>query len=452
MPDTNKRPLMNLRPKFEWTAEPRATWLWDRVALERWQLNQLNRQFNVILPLNQFYREKLGVDQLQLNSLDQLRELPLTTKSELVASLDVTGWSPHQSFPPVEYSRLHRTSGTTGAPMMILDTIDDWQGWWSVTWQHVLEAAEVTPIDRVFLAFSFGPFVGFWSAHQACADRGCTVIPGGGLSSLGRLEFLKQTRATVMLCTPTYALHLAEVAANEGFDLRQLAISRIIVAGETGGSILSVRTRIETAWNARVVDHCGATEVGPWGFGWPDRPGIHVIETSFIAELIPLGDTENSSFPRPASMASSTLACTPCELVLTSLGRYGAPVIRYRTGDVVHPTIPNSGPCRFLWLQGGVQGRTDDMRTIRGVNVFPSSIDAVLREFDSVAEYQVIVSHQTQLDELRIEVEAPPTQLAAIRKRMELSLGLRLEITSVPHGTLPRHEGKAKRWIDQRNR
>ena len=343
---------------------------------------------------------------------------------------------------------MHRTSGTTGAPLLICDTAEDWQGWWSATWQHVLEAAEVTQADRVFLAFSFGPFIGFWSAHQACVDRGAMVIPGGGLSSIARLEFMRQSQATVVLCTPSYALHLAEVAERESLPLGELKIDRIIVAGEAGGSLPAVRSRIESAWQARVVDHCGATEVGPWGFGWPDRPGIHLIETSFIAELLPAGATQ-AILP---SQATPEQLAAPAELVLTSLGRLSAPVFRYRTGDIVQAGFSDRGDCNFLWLAGGVTGRTDDMVTIRGVNLFPSSIEAIAREFASIQEYRVVISRSGELDEIHLEVEAPAEMLPAIVKRLDLVLGLRIAVTQVPANTLPRSEGKAKRWIDQRKR
>ncbi len=441
-------------PRYELSESPQDTWLWDRSKLEQWQLVQLNRQLAYILPANRFYREKFGSDCLQLGSLDEIHQLPLTTKRELVDAIGPAGWSPHQTYPPEEYSRLHRTSGTTGQPMMILDTVEDWHGWWSTTWQHVLEAAGVTTKDRVFLAFSFGPFVGFWSAHQACADRGCMVITGGGLSSLARLEFLRQTQATVLFCTPTYAMHLAEVAAEEKIDLQSFAVDRIIVAGEAGGSVKAVRDRIASLWHAQVIDHCGATEVGPWGLGWPDRPGVHVIETSFVAELLPIDNASQVCDPNGIRIARIALEGQGdnalYELVLTSLGRYGAPVFRYRTGDIVRASLPQSGKCRFLWLDGGVLGRTDDMLIIRGVNIFPSSIDAVLREFHEVGEYRVLVSRRQHLDQLNLEVEVDESTLATVRKRLEIALGIRVEVQAVPKGTLPRHEGKSRRWIDQR--
>ncbi len=415
--------------------ETRASWLWSEEQVRRWQLEQLNQQLRIVLPQNAFYRDKLSSSDLQLDSLDQLATLPATTKQELVASANRSplGISAHHTFDTSDYSRVHRTSGTTGQPLMILDTASDWL-WWSSTWQHVLEAAEVTGDDRVFMAFSFGPFIGFWSAHQSCVDRGAVVIPGGGLSSLARLEFMKQSRSTVLCCTPSYALHLAEVAAGEGFPLGSLPIRRVIVAGEAGGSIPAVRSRMEQAWNAQVVDHSGATEIGPWGFGWPDRPGIHLIETSFIAELLPLDDSGALS-----------------ELVLTSLGRYGTPVIRYRTGDAVRVERPQAGPCRFLWLPEGVVGRADNMVTIRGVNVFPSSIDSILHEFPGASEYRISVTRLGQLDQLELEVEADVDTQIAIEKALSVRLGLRIPVKIVDAGSLPRSEGKSQRWRDRRD-
>ena len=431
---------------YENIPRPRLAWSWDRGTIEAWQLSRLNMQLAEILPANKFYRQKFAVDSLQLASLRDLQRLPMTTKDELVRSVDSAGMSGHQTFEPSRYTRMHRTSGTTGAPLLICDTAEDWQGWWSATWQHVLEAADVTATDRVFLAFSFGPFIGFWSAHQACVDRGAMVIPGGGLSSIARLEFLRQSRATVVLCTPTYALHLAEVAERESLPLSELNVDRIIVAGEAGGSLPAVRARIEAAWQAKVIDHSGATEVGPWGFGWPDRPGLHIIETNFIAELLPTGDTQ-AVLP---SQATPEQLAAPVELVLTSLGRLSAPVFRYRTGDIVQASFSDRGDCNFLWLPSGVTGRCDDMVTIRGVNLFPSSIDAIAREFHSIQEYRVLIDRRGALDEVRIEVEAPESDLARISKRLEIVLGLRIAVSCVPANSLPRSEGKSKRWIDAR--
>ncbi|MEM7476916.1 MAG: AMP-binding protein [Planctomycetota bacterium] len=424
----------------------RDSWSWSRDQIRDWQLEQLNAQLAEILPANEFYRAKFG-DTLQLESLDQLADLPTTTKEELVAGAEAVSdhISPHHTYPASAYSRFHRTSGTTGNPLPILDTDQDWQSFWSITWQHVLEAANIDAHDRVFLAFSFGPFIGFWSAHQACVDRGALVIPGGGLSSLARLEFMRSSKANVLCCTPSYALHLADVAAQEDFDIGSLPLEKIIVAGEAGGSVPEVRSRLERVWQAKVIDHIGATEVGPWGFGWPDKPGLHIIETSFIAELLPLGGSTSVS-ASSASVERGTLS----ELVLTSLGRYGAPVIRYRTGDAVRALRPEEGLCKFLWMPEGVVGRADSMVTIRGVNVFPSSIDAVVREFDAISEYQVLISRHEALDQMELRIESDPATRESLAKRLQTRLGLRMPVELVPSGSLPRSELKSRRWIDQR--
>ncbi|MEO8269389.1 MAG: phenylacetate--CoA ligase family protein [Aureliella sp.] len=419
------------------------SWGWSRDKLTAWQLDQFNAQLARIVPDNRFYQAKFDGAHNEITHLDQLSQLPLTSKQELVASAaaDPEGISTHHTYPFRSYSRLHRTSGTSGHPLLVLDTATDWQ-WWSSTWQHVLQAAEVTADSRVFLAFSFGPFIGFWSAHQACVDRGAVVIPGGGLSSLARLEFMRQTRADVVCCTPSYALHLAEVAQQEDWPLAQLGVKRLIVAGEAGGSVPAVREQLEQSWQAQVIDHAGATEIGPWGFGWPDRPGLHIIETSFIAELLPLDHS------RVNSQGDSPLR----ELVLTSLGRYGAPLIRYRTGDVVNASgVPAS--CNFVWLPHGVVGRVDDMVTIRGVNVFPSSIDDIVRQIPGIQEYRVTVDRDGALDRLQIEIEAESNQQQSqLEKLLSTQLGLRISVRSVPHASLPRSELKARRWIDARFR
>ncbi len=431
----------------EWNSDRiLASWSWDEEQIRDWQLKQLNTLFDAILPSNQFYREKWGVDRLVFDSLDQLSSLPFTTKNELVASAAESPLriSTHHTFDRDQYSRLHRTSGTTGEPLLILDTQRDWKNW-SDSWQHVLQAADVQSTDRVFLAFSFGPFIGFWSAHQAAVDRGATAIPGGGLSSLARLEFMRTTQPTVMCCTPSYALYLAEVADQENFRLDQIGLKSIIVAGEAGGSVASVRQRMADLWSANIVDHSGATEIGAWGFGWPDRPGLHVNETNFIAELLPIGDQADDANTTQASPTSAMY-----ELVLTTLGRHGAPVIRYRTGDAVLAERPTEGPCRFLWLPSGVVGRADDMVTIRGVNIFPSSVDAVVRRFADVAEYRVAVGSHNGLDQLALEVEASETTAQQLEKELNLKLGLRIPVASVAAGSLPRSELKSKRWLDQR--
>ena len=302
----------------------------------------------------------------------------------------------------------------------------------------MLDAAQVNEHDRAHLSFSFGPYIGFWSAHDALLARGTMVIPSGGMSSLMRLDLLARSRATVLLCTPSYALRLAEVADMNGIRTQDLSIRKVIVAGEPGGSIPSTSARVAEAWNAQVYDHAGATEVGPWGFPDANRTGLYVLEAEFIAEFIQLDSDQ------PAEEGSAA------ELVLTTLGRDGCPVLRYRTGDVVRPSrAPDHNVC-FTFLPGGVQGRVDDMWTIRGMNVFPSSIDAILREFEQVREYRVTARRHGALDELAIEVEDVAGDPDKIADTLHRRLGLAIRVDAVPLGSLPRFEGKARRVVDLR--
>ena len=325
--------------------------------------------------------------------------------------------------------------------MTIRDTAEDWHSWID-TWQYVLDSAEVTCTDIAVMAFSFGPFIGFWSAYDALAHRGAMVIPAGGMTTRSRLKLIEESSATIVCCTPTYAMRMQQVAEEAGWDLAQNSVTRIIVAGEPGGSVPSIRAQIETAWNATVIDHSGATEVGPWGYTNQERTGLHVIERDFIAEFI---RPDSSRSVDPATQPTS-----PCELVLTSLCRIGMPIIRYRTGDLVLPTIPDAGN-RFVLLSGGVLGRADDMVIIRGVNIFPSSIEAILRTCPDVAEFRITANRVDAMDELVITVEgASQDRCSEISELFQTRLGLRVPVKSVPENTLPRFEAKSKRFDDQR--
>ncbi|WP_417734897.1 phenylacetate--CoA ligase family protein [Rosistilla oblonga] len=406
-----------------------------RDLLEAMQIERFNRLIEATLPQNSFHDDRLGDIQFPLQALGELRHLPTLSKADLIAAGDTFPPRFH-TFDASRYIRLHRTSGTTGRPLPLLDTADDWQ-WWIDTWQFVLDAADVTADDRAFMAFSFGPFIGFWSANDALAARGAMVIPGGGLSTAARLTLLQDSDATILCCTPTYALHMAEVARAESIPIESSAIRCVIVAGEPGGSIPEVRQRIEAAWGAKVIDHSGATEIGPWGFGTADGTSLHVIETEFIAEFLLEDGT-------PAAEGQLS------ELVLTNLGRIGAPIIRYRTGDLVRPHWDHRDECRFVRLEGGVLGRADDMVVVRGVNVFPSSIERVIRSIPELGEFRILLNKQGEMDQVSVEVEDPQNDPQRIGKQFETAIGLRIAIKIVPEGSLPRFEAKARRVVDNR--
>jgi phenylacetate-CoA ligase len=319
----------------------------------------------------------------------------------------------------------------------VLDTAEDWQ-WWIDCWNYVLDAAGVTHEDVALMAFSFGPFVGFWSAHDAVIARGALVVPGGGMNTLARLELLRTSQASVVFCTPSYALHMAEVALARQIDVGALAVRVLVLAGEPGGSIPAVRRRIEDAWQARVFDHAGATEVGPWGFADSDFAGLHVTESQFIAEFL---SVETGRLAQQGELA---------ELVLTTLGRAGCPVFRYRTGDLVRPVWRHDRTKRFVLLDGGVLGRVDDMMIIRGVNVFPSAIEQILRSFPEVPEYRMTVQKVAEMDQLVIEIEDHLDSPDRVAEELQLRIGLKVDVRAVPLGTLPRFEGKGNRFVDKR--
>jgi phenylacetate-CoA ligase len=309
------------------------------------------------------------------------------------------------------------------------------------SWTEILRTAGVGAGDRVLFAFSFGPFIGFWLAFEAAARRGCLCVPGGGLGSAARLQLMRDNALNVLCCTPTYALRLGEVAAEEKMDRPALNVKTIIVAGEPGGSIPATRARLESLWpGARVFDHHGMTEVGPVSYECPAQPGVlHVLESAYVAEII------DPATARPAASG---------ELVLTTLGRTGSPLLRYRTGDLVKSGT-NLCACgrSEMTLAGGILGRVDDMIIVRGVNVYPGAVEEIIRACDGISEYRVHVGQHRALAELRVEIEpanegGDPAALAAqIVRAFETAFALRVTVTTVAPGTLPRFEMKARRWV-----
>lgn len=417
----------------------------DRAAMESAQLEQLRALVTELIPANRFYAQKLqaaGVGFDVASLADYSARFPFTEKSELVADQQANlPYGTNLTYPLNRYTRFHQTSGTSGQPMRWLDTPESWEAMIE-SWAEVFRAAGVKDGDRVMFAFSFGPFLGFWLAFESAARLGCLCLPGGGLSSAARLRMMRDNQANVLCCTPTYALRLAEVAATEHIDVATLRVKTIIVAGEPGGSIPATRAKLESLWpGARIFDHHGMTEVGPVTHECPQQPGVlHVIESAYYAEVI----DSNTGQPAPRG-----------ELILTTLSRTGSPLLRYRTGDLVECAV-GSGPCECgrssLRLAGGVLGRVDDMVIVRGVNVYPTAVEEILRRFPDVAEYQVHVTKPGALCELRIELEPADTCADVVglgrnvRQALETALNLRIPVETVAPGSLPRYEMKAKRW------
>lgn len=414
-----------------------------RELIEAHQLARLQVGLQRILPRNSFYAHKYLQSQttLKLENFADFYSLPFTSKHELVDDQHTYAPFGHNlTYPRSHYIRLHQTSGTTGQPLKILDTQESWD-WWADCWTTVYEAAGVTRDDVVYLAFSFGPFIGFWSAYEGAKRLGALTVPGGGMDSVQRLRSMQEVGATVLVCTPSYALRLAEVAREQGIDLAQFQIRVTIHAGEPGASIPATRQRIEQAWHAHTYDHAGMTEMGAYGFSCSEQQGIHVNEGEFIAEILDPATGE------PVQVGEVG------ELVLTNLGRWGYPALRYRTGDLVRNGGYDCGCGRsFLLLPGGVLGRADDMLVVRGINVYPSALADILHRFPEVQEYRIIVTRAGVMDEITLQVECPPEIVDRLAEELHVVLNLRVPIEVVPPGGLPRFEMKARRIEDRRPR
>jgi phenylacetate-CoA ligase len=393
-----------------------------------------------VLPRNAFWAERLGEAAWALvrgAGWDAFHSLPFTSKADLVADQQANPpLGRIVTYPRERYVAFHQTSGTHGRPIAVLDTAESWS-WWAECWEAVYRGAGVTATDRILFAFGFGPFIGFWSAFAGARLLGALTIPTGGLDARQRLRLAADAEATVVVSTITYALRLAEVARDEGIDLPALGIRRTIHAGEPGASIPSVRARVERAYGALCYDHAGATEVGAFGFSCATRDGLHVNEAEFVAEIV---DAAGSPVPEGGTG----------ELVITNLSRPGWPVIRYRTGDMV---INGGRGCAcgrtLLRLPGGIIGRADDLMIVRGINVYPSALEAIVRGFD-VAEFRMVRLRRGDLEELRVDVEATEDIARRLAEELRVRLALRIETRAVAAGSLPRFELKARRIVDER--
>ena len=416
-----------------------------REELETRQREHLRKMLDIVLASNKFYQRKFaGAAPNPVPGSPAWLALPFTSKPELVADAEAhPPYGNNLTYPLERYVRLHQTSGTSGKPLVVLDTHESWEGW-KRSWGFIFRAAGVVPGDTVFVAFSFGLFIGFWPPFEAGPALGLRSLAGGAQNSLQRLKALHDHQATVLLCTPSYALHLAEVARGNNLDLAASPIRVTIHAGEPGASIPATKKRIQDAWGAKCFDHVGASEVGPYGFQCQQSPSsVHINELDYIVETL---DPKTLKPVAPGQMG---------ELVMTNLNRWGFPVIRYRTGDLVKLSDSETCACgrTFRRLEGGVLGRVDDMMTIRGVNIYPGAIEAIVREFEEVAEFEARVFERSGMHELLLKIE-PREESSAdanalitrLQEEMQNRLGLRITIEAALPGSLPRYELKARRF------
>ncbi|MEU3985764.1 AMP-binding protein [Streptomyces sp. NPDC026672] len=425
-----------------------------RPQLEALQLARLRTAVNRALGARGLQGRLLreaGVRPEQLASLADVRRIPFFTRD---AWMDAqTAAPPHGDLlaaPPATAVRQHRTSGTTGrTPLRVLDGLEDWE-WIADMWCYGLWGFGVRPEDRVFLAFGYGGFIGFWGAHYACEKIGCLVLPGGNMTTGARLREILESEATVLCSTPTYALRLAQEARRLGVDLSAGPVRRIVLSGEPAGSIPATKRLIETEWGARTADTAGMTELGTvFMFECEGRPGGgHIIEDNFLEEVVDPSSGEPVPYGEPG------------ERVVTSFGRGSIPLLRYRTRDLVVRVPGERCRCGRTWdlYDGGVLGRVDDMLLVRGTNVYPRAIESIVREYPQIDEFQIHLHTREGIrEEIDVLIEVPghrgvDGRLAAdLAKSLSDAVGgLRFGVREVAAGSLPRFELKARRVLDER--
>lgn len=423
----------------------------SRAAMTRWQSERLRAQVRHAAAHSPFYRRKFraaGVTPARIRTLDDLRNLPFTTKDELKEN-QAAGppWGDVLAVPLAEVLRVHLTSATTGRPLAFLDTREDWYGFYH-SYARSLYAYGVRKADMVMAAFSYGPWIGYWSGFYAAQDLGCLVFPVGGLSTDQRIDALLTYPITVLGCTPSYALFLAEHAAKKGIDLAKDTRIRITWhTGEPGAAIPATKARIEAAFGAQAYDLPGLTEIAAWGFECDARAGLtHVHEDYCYPEVLDEQD-------RPVGPGGRG------ELVFTSLYRKAMPLIRYRTRDIVQ-VADRTCPCgrTLIAFEGGVHARLDDMKKVRGIIVYPRRIEELVRPHAAVDEFQVVFRRHEGLDDILVRID-PSASLSlaerdGLRARLaddlRTGLGIRVTVEMAEPGALPRWDHKARRVRDER--
>jgi phenylacetate-CoA ligase len=362
--------------------------------------------------------------------------------------LEQPPYGPILAAEPERAVRYHMTSGTTGAtPIRVLDSMKDWE-WIAEMWCYGLWGFGVRPHDTLFVAFGYSKFIGFWGLHYAGEKLGCLVLPGGAMTTDQRVKEIVEMGATVVASTPTYALRMAQEAKSLGVDLVGSKVERLILSGEPAGSIPATKALIEEQWGAKAGDTAGMTELGTiMIFECAEQPGgTHIIEDHYIEEVVDPATDE----PVPYGEMG--------ERVVTSFGRGFIPVLRYRTRDFVVRVPGSSCSCgrTFDVYDGGIRGRVDDMKLVRGTNVYPRAVEAIVREHPEVDEFQIhLYTADGIRDEIEVLVEVPEGDADALCERLAKELAaahesLRFGVRSVELGSLPRFELKAKRLNDER--
>jgi phenylacetate-CoA ligase len=422
--------------------------------LQRLQLAKFKKIIEHAYRNSKFHRrlyQQAGMEPGDIKTYGDIRRVPKVEKSMMreIQRKDPFPYGDALCVPLEEVAEFRQTSGTTGQPVYQADTWQDWE-WWSEAWSYILYAQGFRKTDRVFVPFGYNIFVAFWAGHYAAEKIGCEVVPGGVLDTAARILKMQELRTTAMMATPSYVLTMADTAKNKmGIDpLKDLFIRRIVCAGEPGAGIPSTRKRMEEAWGAKVFDHVGATEIGAWGYECVEQNGLHVNEALFLVEVEDLLTGEPINEPGKKG-----------KMVITALDRMAQPCIRFDSKDVVEWA---EGPCAcgrtFRRFQGGVSGRADDITKVKGVLLSPSAIEEVVRSFPELAdEYEVLVTKKGDTDEITLKMELKPGQeprqqeiQERLKDQLRIKTNLNYKMEFHPFQSLPRPEGKARRFKDLR--
>ena len=418
------------------------------------QLKKFQRIFKWAYEHSKFRRtlyENAGIHPDDVRSLEDIRQVPKVEKSmmQAIQRKDPFPYGDALCVPLDEVTEFRQTSGTTGQPVYQPDTWQDWE-WWSECWAYILWAQGYRRNDRVFIPFGYNIFVAFWAGHYAAEKIGCEVVPGGVLDTQARLLKINELQATAMMATPTYVLGMAEIAKNKlNMDPSHMSIRRITCAGEPGASIPATKKRMAEAWNAKVFDHAGATEIGAWSYECENSPGgLHANEAFFLVEIEDVETGEIIDGPGKRG-----------KMVITALDRQAQPCVRFDSKDIIEwDPEPCSCGRTFRRIKGGVLGRADDITKVKGVLLSPTAIEEVVRGIAELGdEYEVVVKKAGDIDKITLKVELQPgTEGQALNierrlrdeLRLKTNLGYNLELHD--YGNLPRYEVKAKRFKDLR--
>jgi len=422
-----------------------------RPALEALQLKRLKGMLERICANVPFYRDtfaKAGITPDDVKTLADLRRLPFTVKQDMRDSY------PYGLFaaPMEEIVRIHASSGTTGKPTVVGYTHKDIDIW-SELMARSFVAAGVHKGDIIHNSYGYGLFTGGLGAHYGAERLGASVIPMSGGNTKRQILIMKDFGSTVLTCTPSYSLYLAESALEEGVEFSSLKLRVGIFGAEPWSE--SMRREIEEKLNISAIDIYGLSEIMGPGVAiecHEAKCGLHIWEDHFIPEII----DPDTGEPLPEGEKG--------ELVVTTITKEGIPLLRYRTRDITSITYE---PCRCGRTHARIarmSGRSDDMLIIRGVNVFPSQIESILMKIEGVEpHYLLIVDRKDNLDSLEVQVEVDERIFSDEVKRLQVLaqtiekeikdlLGVTCKVRLVEPKTITRSEGKAKRVLDNRQR